>query len=600
MTHSLPSWRRITGMAMLSVIAVTVPGVVLTNASWTDHEHVVGISSTLDCATAADLASRATSRFLYGSLSGNSLDTVAGVTGVVVTNNGTTQSAVAGTPGASTSGPGYAAPLSASAINSAVQLGTSVSLPLTWPTGVYQQYGHAEDTGTSNSATGAVTNSGAIDTGAPGVAQSVGSLSLSTLPGIGSTLGNLADVALNVGAVASTASLDGCSLAWTGGTPTAAQLDRDYLVASLSATATSPTVAALFNTTGNITSLVNTDIATEFGTAGTSGEAETAITASGLGALTTGVSTALLSPLLNTLNTTLSLLGASLSVNGTSSAQQSSAVVSVNLAPVNTLLSSTITDGVVSVNLANGQIGVDIGALSGGLNNRPANTQLLTDAEVNDLISRVNTLLSNQITAIRTALTAALDSATVTVSLNVLVSALGSDVLRVAVGYSGTLKQFVDGTPTTPLVTVTGPTISVLGTGAVQSALNAAGITTLLGGILSTLGTLNTVTTTVLNTAQTQAYDELLGSQLDTTLASAAALETAAISQLSPLLTALGGLLEITLNAQPDQPDPVGTPSSSPQAGEYFVSALNIGAVNGATSLLDLWFATSSVGANAT
>ena len=597
MMRSIPSWRRISGVVAISVVAAMLPSVALTNASWVDREYVVGTMNTLTCAGNTDLASRATSRFLYGYLGGSSLDPVAGVTGIVASNNGTTQSAAAGTPGATVSGSGYAAPLSATAINAAVLAGTAISLPLTWPTGVYQQYARAQDTGFSNSASGAVSNSGAIDTGAPGLSPGVGSLSLNTLPGIGTTLGNLTNVALSVGAVASSASLDGCSYAWTGGTPSAAQLDRKYLLSSLKLNATSPTVAALFNTTGSVTSLVQADISTEFGTAGTNGEAETAISAGGLGALTTGVSTGLLSPLLTTVNSTLGALGVSLSVNGTSPLNQATTVISVNTAPVTTLLSSTITDGVVSVNLANGQIGVDIGALSGGLNNRLPNTELLTDAEVLNIAARVNTLLTNQITAIRTALKTALESATVAVNLRLAIKAGSADVLSVAIGYAGTLKQFVDGTSTTPLVTVTGPTISVLGTGLVQTALNSLGITTLLGTVL---GTLSAVTTTVLDTAQAEAFDELLGAQLDTTLAAAAALEATAVGLLNPLLVALGTLLSITLNAQPDQSGGGAKPSASPQVDEFFVSAVRISAVNGASSLLNLWLATSSVGANAT
>ena len=597
MMRSLPSWRRIAGIAILAVVAATVPGIALTNATWTEREYAVGTISTLQCAGNTDLTSRATSRFLYGSLSGSSLDSVAGVTGVVVTNNGTTQSAVAGTPGASASGTGYAAPLSATAINAAVLAGTAVSLPLTWPTGVYQQYARAQDTGTSNSASGAVSNAGAIDTGDPGLSPGVGSLSLNTLPGIGTTLGNLTNVALSVGAVASTATLDGCSYAWTGGTPTAAQLTRSYLLSSVNLNATSPTVAALFNTSGSITSLVQADVTTEFGTAGTNGEAETAISASGLGALTSAVSTGLLSPLLNPVNSALGILGVSLSVNGSSPAQVSSTVVTVNMAPVTTLLSSTITDGVVSVNLATGQIGVDVGALSGGLNSRPANTDLLTDAQVLDIGARVNSLLTAQIAAIRTALTTALQTATVVVNLTVILKAGSTDVMSVRVGYSGTLKQFVDGTATTPLVTVTGPQITILGSGLIQTALTSTGAVGILGTVL---GTLSSVTTTVLDTAQSEAYDELLGAQLDTILASATTLETTAIGALTPLLVAIGTLLTITLNAQPDQPGGGATPSSSPQGDEFFVSAVKISAINGATSLLDLWLATSSVGANAT
>lgn len=594
MIRTLPSWRHIAGVAIVSLVAVTVPGVVLTNASWNDHEFVAGSTSTLQCTGNTDLSSRSAARFLTGTLgsgSSNSLDSLAGVTGVLVTNNGTTASATAGTPGAtSLGGSAYQAPLTASAINSALQVGTSVTLPLSWPTGVYQQYARALDTGFSNSAAGAVSNTGAIATGEPGASPGVGSLSLSSLPGIGTTLGNLTDVALTVGAVGSMANLDGCSYAWTGGTPTSAQLTRDYLVSSLQANLTSPTLAALFTSTGSVTGLVQADVAGEFGTPSTSGEAETAISASGLGALTGAVSTSLLSPLLNTVNGLLSIAGLSLGINGSSPSQLASTVITADLTPVTTLLSNTISDGVVTVNLANGQVAVDIGALSGGLNTRPANTELLTDTQVLDIATRVNTLLTNQIAAITTALTTALDAATVQVSLTVVVGAGATDVISVHLGYAGTLRQFVDGTSTTPLVTVTGPQITLLGSGGVFTT-----VAPVVGILTTLLGTAASTTTAVLDAAQSQAYDELLGAQLTAVLSSANGLLSTAMGVLSPLLVAIGTLLEITLNVQPDQP-----PTSTPLTGEFSVSALRLSAVNGSTSLLNLWFATSQVGANVT
>ncbi len=104
----------------------------------------------------------------------------------------------------------------------------------------------------------------------------------------------------------------------------------------------------------------------------------------------------------------------------------------------------------------------------------------------------------------------------------------------------------------------------------------------------------------MLDTAQAQAFDELLGTQLDSVLTAANGLEDAALVVLAPLLADLGTLLSLTLNAQPDKANAVGTPSASPQSDEYFVSALRVGVLNGATSLLNVWLATSSVGANAT
>jgi hypothetical protein len=596
MIRALPTWRHIAGVAILSLVAVTVPGVALTNASWNDTEFVAGTTETLRCAGNTDLTSRSAARFLTGTLGSgptSNLDTLAGVTGITVTNNGTTQSAVAGTPGAAVAGTGFAAPLSATLINGALQAGTSVVLPLNWPTGAYQQWGEARDTGWSYSAAGAVSNSGAIVSPGPSyptLSPSVGSLSLSSLPGIGSTLGTLTDVALTVGAISSVAALDGCSYAWTGGTPTSAELNRDYSISSLTADLTSPALAQLFNTAGTVTGLVTADVDGEFGDAATSGEAELAIAATGLGALGTAVGGVLTT---GVLGTTLSTAGISLAVNGSSPSQVSSTVISVNLSPVTTLLSSTIDDGIVSVNLATGHVGVDIGLLSGGLNSRPANTELLTDTQVLDIAARVNTLLTNQIAAIRTALTTALDAATVTVNLTVALRAATIDVLGVSVGFTGNLKSFVDGTAASHSgVVVTGPQVVLLGSGAVQSTLNFLSIPSLLA---SALGTVASTTTAVLDAAQAQAYDELLGPQLTSVLSAATGQLTTAMWLLRPLLITIGTLLSITVNVQPDQ-----APTSLPANGVFSVSALRLTAINGATSLLNLSFATASVGANAT
>lgn len=590
MILSLLRWRRIAGVAVVSLVAVAVAGIALTNASWNDTEFVAGSTETLHCVGNTDLDSRSAARFLTGTLgtgSSSSLDELVGVTGITVTNDGTTQSAVAGTPGAAVAGSGYAAPLSATAINGALLAGTTVPLPLNWEAGIYQQWGEARDDGWSYSAAGAVSETGAIVTPGPAyptLSPSVGSLSLSALPGIGGTLGSLTDVALSVGAVSAVAGLDGCSYAWTGGTPTEAQLTRDYLISSLTADLTSPEVAGLFSATGSVTSLVSTSTAAAFGTNLGSGTAETGVANAGVSALGAAVTTSLTSAVSSALAFSLSLLGANLTVDSTASQLASSAVISVDLAPVTTLLSGTTTDGVVTVNLANGRVSVDIGALSGGLNTRSANTELLTDTQVLDITTRVNTLLQARISAITAALTSALDAATVAVNLTVMVKALGIDVLQVQAGYSGTLAQFVAGGP----VTRTGPTVSVLGTGAVQTLLVNAGLAGLVQGLL---GTITTTTSAVLTTTEALAYDALLGAQLTTLLGTANGLLATAMGVLSPSLVALGNLLAITVNVQPDQ-----APTNAPLTGEFSVSALRIAA----TGILDLRFATASVGANAT
>jgi len=126
--------------------------------------------------------------------------------------------------------------------------------------------------------------------------------------------------------------------------------------------------------------------------------------------------------------------------------------------------------------------------------------------------------------------------------------------------------------------------VSLLGTGAVQTLLDNAGLSGLVQGLL---GTIATTTSTVLSTTKALAYDALLTNLLST----ANDLLTTAMGVLSPLLVAFGTLLSITVNVQPDQ-----APTNAPLTGEFSVSALRIAATN----ILNLSFATASVGANAT
>ena len=593
------TWQRkarfgVAGLAALAVVVAMVPGVRPTNASWVDAEWDAATLGSLRCSGNTDLSSRATGRMVTGMLSGTSLDGLVGITGLEVINDGTSSSAISGTPSATSLGSdAFHAPLSA-AVASAIFAGGSVSLPLNNGVGVYEQWAQAHDTGVSTGASGAITNTGFIDTGAiaGGTAPTAGRLTLSSLPLVGAPLSGLTDVVLNIGAVASSATLDGCSLAWTGGAPTASQLQRDYRISTLNAQLTSAAVRALFGPTGTVPTLVSgaqTQVTNLFGTVGATGTAEAGIAGTALTSLTGAVSTALSS---------INVLGISVAV-GTGST--TSTTIQLDMSTATSLATGTLVEpgGAISVDLASGVVTVDVEKLAvGGLNGRLPNTSVLTTAQLADVATRVSTLLTTRIAAITAALQAALATATVSVQTDVKVAATvpivapsGINALNVHMGYTGTLAQFAAGTQT-----VSGPTVTILsGTGIGGALLNPV-----LSALTTNLGTASAVTTSVVAAVVAQAYTPISAtiSTAQTTAATAAGVTASALDS---TLAALSSILSVTLNSQPDQTPFPNEPADAVQAGEYFVSALRIGVLDAPAGapLLDLFLASSSVGSNA-
>src|SRR5690606_2970940 len=103
--------------------------------------------------------------------------------------------------------------------------------------GIYDQYAQARSNGTSAGAAGAVTDNGAImvgesnpDPGLPGT----GTLHLA---GLAPTVTPLADLRLELGALAASAVLDAC--------PTPATVTRDYGIASLHLMQDGPAIDSL-------------------------------------------------------------------------------------------------------------------------------------------------------------------------------------------------------------------------------------------------------------------------------------------------------------------------------------------------------------------
>lgn len=578
-------------VAATGLVAAMLVPVVATDATWNDREWAQGAIGTLDCSVAEGLTSQATGRVLSGSLAGASLDPVAGLGGIVVANDGAVSSAQ---PAGSTplGADAYASPIALQALGGLVSAGLGLPLPLEAGVGAYSQYGQALPDGASTGASGVVTDQGSIDLDAvqAGTAPSMGTFQLSQLPGLGAALGGIADLTLGVGAVASSATVDGCEERWSG--PEAA-VQRDYLVSGLDLGLESPAVAALSATADTAVGTLVTGLNT------TIGLAETALGS----AVVAG-----LGPLLNGLisNPLLSLGAVTLD----------SVDIAIDATPLQTLLDAPLTDGVVSVDLSSGTVGVDIAALVGevhessdGLNGLPPNTSVLSSEVMTALVERVGRLLRNPAT--QTGLLYDLERAAAKMVLDASVSIEASAIIRAqltlvtvnAVDVGVTIDATVGGllgTPgyPTPDIDVTAALLNSGLLGLLLTPVNAL-IAIILGSLEGLIvGNLLPVLGGVLQNALVTPATGLIGT-LTTTLVSAV---TTALGVLDGELDLISQLVSVTVNSQPDQP-PQPAPPYPIAEGEYAVSALRIGVVDGtsagAASVLNVFLASSTAGPNA-
>ena len=583
----------IAGLTVGAVVVATLPSVALTSAAWSDTEWTSGTQGplpgigTLECDDNELFSTRGSGAWLSGNLFTIDLATIAELEGEEVTMTNGTQ---AFTPGSNSLGNNaYANPLNVALLDSALSLQLDDLLtfpPLGVDTGAVNQYGQAKEDGNSAGASGAVSNSGAIDLGPlPGSGlPTAATLQLGTLldnllgTGLGGGIANLADVRVNMGAVASSAQLDACAALWDQ--DVYAHLDRDYEIAGLNAELDSPLVGNLVTAVTNTTTALQNSINTIAGNTRLSLEA------------------AVLGPLSGILST----LGAG--------AANSTLALTVDFSGVNALLDDVISDpdGIVAIDLASGLITIDLAALFDsvdGLNNQAPNTQLLiNDAVVNALTLAVQTALADWVQSVGAALTNAVTNL-VTVDFDITVA--------IAAGQ-------VD-------ITLDGPLGGALVFDAGFSNCNL-GIPALCDTVELTVDTLLGLTASVL----TGAAGALAGVPALITAATGPIITTLLTVTLpgitGPIVTLLGDVLDglfgedrlvsILINAQ-NAPDPVQAgspiidypepywaaglagPVASPyESGQFDVSAMRIavlGAV-GAPPVVGIDFARSSVGSN--
>lgn len=575
MTFSRRFWRA--GIACWCVVALLLsaahfssrPTVEPTLAAWTDKEWVYGNAAVRvprNCVTPGLYRSEGGGKFLGGNVLAVNLDTLASVAGIQALHNGTVSSSVpVRTPIAADT---YANPLAVSAlsaINASLGNGLQLGIPA-GQIGAYNQWGQAKSIGQSAGAAGLVNNSGAIGltgTAADAALPTSASLDLNTLlPGIAA----LANVKLNVGAIASSAVLDWCrtleNRVTNPNAPTV--VTRNYGIARLDVTTVSPLVAAV--RTGAVTA-INTAAATV-----------NALAASG-GLIDSTLKTAVI----NVLNPVLGLLSLG--------SVTASTTLTLNVAPVVALTNQTLSDGVVTVNLSTGGLTVDLAGVLGGpngLNNLAPNTQLVLNATViNNLTARLTTLLDNWTTLVLNTLQAQINAATIVAVVNVTVRAvvLGFtiDVATVKVTLNSTLGAVLNGTAQvtaelTLLAGGLGTVLTNLLNGLITAIVGPAGQAAIIGALRAAL--LAPIALTV------------------TTLGNTIRVLTApVVTLLGTILTPLQSALSLKVNAQPDQPNPSPAPTALPD--QYKVSALSIGVLNGASSVAGVWLATSWAGPNA-
>ncbi|GMA93625.1 hypothetical protein GCM10025881_04490 [Pseudolysinimonas kribbensis] len=580
---------------MAAALVLGAIGVVPSEASWADRQYDAATVQSVLCTDPGSGTSTGSGTLLGGTLGSTDLSTIASVRGVSATNDGTTTTP---TPSTATSlGSGaYSNPLSVSALSGIdADIGPALQLPLTADAGGLNQYARAASDTTSAGAAGAVSNSGgiAVTQRAPGAAMprfatvGLGQVVQSALgQNLSSLVTGITDAQLGLGAVASSAQLSGCTAEWRG---IYTGLVRQYALAGMDATLTSPAVSSLVTTTD----------------AGLSALSAQLNAIAGNSALLNSLG----SSILLALKPALSTLGA-----GTPTVTLS---LTPDFSAVTALLSTPITDssGLFSISPSAGTITLDLDALMGPayltspkINGLAPNSRLLINGTaLTALEAAMTSALTAWVSSVIAAVNAALAAVAVNLDLTAPVSALSVNVGTLFVHTNDlTLAQLLAGSPgVTAGIDKSSGLCSVVIVGATLCAL----VTTVLGNLTPAL--LASVGQTIGGTLQTAlaptaATVSTLGANLGTATGTL-------VSTVGGGLTGLfgaTGAIQLWANAQ-NRPDPaelnagpepgwaagLPAPTANPfGTGRYDVAALRMTIRGSATTGLDL--ARSSAGSN--
>lgn len=591
--------RRLVAACSIVATGAVVLSVGGTDAAWTDAEWVAGQIGVIDCADMGTYTSRGEGRFLTGDALGLALGQVVDVPGVTVVNDGADSSA---SGGVALGDDAYANPLTGEVLSLIdVDLTSVIELPLSAEVGIVNQYARAASNGESAGASGLVNDSGAVLVSAeptgpqlPGWASVRLSRVVSQTTGeaVADLVAGLADLSLELGAIAARAQLDACSADY-GGTLTGA-LERDYAIASLDARIETPLVSGL--TTAAATTIVatNTLVADVAGDEGV------------VSAVVSGVG---------------GLLDGALGTLGLGNVAVSGPTIDVNLSDATALLTGTIAseDGLVEVDLDAGTVTVDLAAVlgaayggtDGSLNGLQPNTELLVDEDVLTVVTAtLTTSLADWVEDVLAALTAAVLAAEVGLTAEVTIAtALGIPVATVtAVIDDASLASLHDGTATVGVTTSVAlldalcPSPNPLNPFCgLRSTVNTV-LGTVTGRLVSGLGPL------VGEILYSALFDEEAGPDEHRLRIDLSPIEAAVDALVGVVGTTLsgffgaGGLASLLVNVQnvPQAGGPAPDDWGSLPSGSYAVGALRIGVLGvlGPSVDVHLDLATASVGAN--
>ncbi|MBH0024910.1 IPT/TIG domain-containing protein [Salinibacterium sp. SWN248] len=239
-----------------------------------------------------------------------------------------------------------------------------------------------------------------------------------------------------------------------------------------------------------------------------------------------------------------------------------SASVTLDLPGAIAPLYTPMTSDAVTIDFGTGEITVDLAELKGGsLSGQPANTSVLTSAELTAITASITTLVGQFADNVEDAVTAALEAAEVDIEVNL---GLGAAPLA-QVTVSGTLAELASSSATIGITA-----LGIIPVTALTDAIVSAALAPLVSDLLDP------------STSALQIF--IAGLQ--------SGVVTPVIDALSPVFTALESVLAITINNQ----ELIGT---APEQ-QFVETALRVGllAQGPVASLLELDVARSAVGPN--